>query len=93
MEDKVYVSIAAEEDHLEVSVESAGQEFIVQETGEPFRDQEAAKTTGRGWGIKLIKRFVDQVKFEKTTYGTKIVLIKKIEKSASIHQEETATRE
>jgi serine/threonine-protein kinase RsbW len=93
MDDKVYISIAAEEDHLEVSVESAGQEFIVQETGEPYRDQEAAKTTGRGWGIKLIKRFVDQVKFEKTTYGTKIVLIKKIEKSASIHQEDTAIRD
>jgi serine/threonine-protein kinase RsbW len=93
MDDKVYVSIIAEEDHLEVSVESAGQEFIVQETGEPFRDQEAAKTTGRGWGIKLIKRFVDDVKFEKTTYGTKIVLIKKIEKSASMHQEGTAIRE
>jgi serine/threonine-protein kinase RsbW len=93
MDDKVYISIAAEEDHLEVSVESAGQEFIVQETGEPYRDQEAGKTTGRGWGIKLIKRFVDQVKFEKTTYGTKIVLIKKIEKSASIHQEDTAIRD
>jgi anti-sigma regulatory factor (Ser/Thr protein kinase) len=93
MDDKVYVSIAAEEDHLEVSVESAGQEFIVQETGEPYRDQEAAKTTGRGWGLKLIKRFVDHVKFEKTTYGTKIVLIKKIEKSASIHREDTANRE
>jgi len=93
MDDKVYISIAAREDHLEVSVESAGQEFIVQETGEPYRDQEAAKTTGRGWGIKLIKRFVDHVKFEKTTYGTKIVLIKKIEKSASIHQEDTAIRD
>jgi anti-sigma regulatory factor (Ser/Thr protein kinase) len=93
MDDKVYISIAAEEDRMEVSVESAGLEFIVQETGEPYRDQEAAKTKGRGWGIKLIKRFVDQVKFEKTTYGTKIVLIKKIEKSASIHQEDTAIRE
>ena len=93
MEDKVYVSIVAEEDHLEVSVESAGQEFIIQETGEPYRDQEASKTEGRGWGIKLIKRFVDQVKFEKTTYGTKIVLVKKIEKSADIHKEDTANRE
>jgi anti-sigma regulatory factor (Ser/Thr protein kinase) len=92
-DDKVYVSIAAEEDHLEVSVESAGQEFIVQETGEPYRDLETGKAKGRGWGIKLIKRFVDDVKFEKTTYGTKIVLIKKIEKSANIHQEDMANRE
>ncbi len=93
MDDKVYVSVVAEEDHLEVSVESAGQEFIIQETGEPYRDQEAAKTAGRGWGIKLIKRFVDNVRFEKTTYGTKIVLLKKIEKSADIHKEDTANRD
>jgi anti-sigma regulatory factor (Ser/Thr protein kinase) len=93
MNDKVYLSVVVEEDQLEVSVESAGQEFVIKETGEPYRDQEAAKTTGRGWGLKLIKRFVDHVKFEKTAYGTKIVLVKKIEKSAGIHKEDTANRE
>jgi anti-sigma regulatory factor (Ser/Thr protein kinase) len=93
MDDKVYVSVAVDEARLKVSVESAGQEFILQETGEPFRDQEASKAAGRGWGLKLIKRFVDQVTFEKTTYGTKIVLVKKIEKSADIQKEDTANRE
>jgi serine/threonine-protein kinase RsbW len=93
MGDKVYVSIAADEEQLEVAVESAGQEFIVQETGEPYRDQEASKTTGRGWGIKLIKRFVDQVRFEKTAYGTKIVLIKQLQKSANVNREDAANRE
>jgi anti-sigma regulatory factor (Ser/Thr protein kinase) len=93
MDDKIYVSVAVDEDQTEVSVESAGQEFIIQETGEPYRDQEAEKKAGRGWGIKLMKRFVDHVRFEKTTYGTKIVLVKKIEKSASIHKEDTANHE
>ena len=93
MDDKVYVSVAVDEDQMEVSVESAGQEFIIQETGEPYRDHEAEKKAGRGWGIKLIKRFVDHVKFEKTAYGTKIVLVKKIERSAGIHKEDTANRE
>jgi len=93
MDDKVFVSIAVDEDHLEVSVESAGQEFIVQETGEPCRDQGIAKAAGRGWGIKLIKRFVDHVSFEKTTNGTKIVLVKKIEKPVGMRKEDTANRE
>jgi len=93
MDDKVYISVAVDEDQMEVSVESAGQEFIIQETGEPYRDHEAEKKAGRGWGIKLIKRFVDHVKFEKTAYGTKIVLVKKIERSAGIHKEDTANRE
>ena len=93
MDDKIYVSVAVDEDQTEVSVESAGQEFIIQETGEPYRDQEAEKKAGRGWGIKLMKRFVDHVRFEKTPYGTKIVLVKKIEKSASIQKEDTANHE
>jgi serine/threonine-protein kinase RsbW len=93
MDDKVYVSVVVDEEQMEVSVESAGQEFIIQETGEPYRDHEAEKKAGRGWGIKLIKRFVDHVKFEKTAYGTKIVLVKKIEKSAGIQREDTANRE
>ena len=92
-DDKVYVSVAIDEGQIEVSVESAGQEFIIQETGEPYRDHEAENKAGRGWGIKLMKRFVDQVKFEKTTYGTKIVLVKKISKYAGIQREETATNE
>jgi anti-sigma regulatory factor (Ser/Thr protein kinase) len=93
MDDKVYVSVSVDGDQVEVSVESAGQEFIIQETGEPYRGLEAGKRTGRGWGIKLIKRFVDHVKFEKTAYGTKIILVKKIERSAGMQREEKANRE
>ncbi len=93
IEKKIYVGISTEGDRLEVSIESAGQEFIVQETGEPFSDRESAKTSGRGWGIKLMKRFADKVKFEKTARGTKIVLVKKIGKSAGVQREDTANRE
>jgi serine/threonine-protein kinase RsbW len=92
-ENKIHVSIAADGDHLEVSIESDGQEFVEQETGEPFGDRDVAKTPGRGWGIKLMKRFADEVRFEKTGRGTKIVLVKKNVKSASIRKEESADRE
>ncbi len=91
--DSVHVSVAVDDDQMEVSIESAGTEFIIRETGEPFRDQEATKTAGRGWGIKLIRRFVDQVKFEKTALGTKIVLVKKIEKSAGKEKENAINHE
>lgn len=90
---KVFVSIVAKDDSLEVSVESAGREFIIQETGEPFGDPGGRKGPGRGWGIKLIKRFVDHVKFEKTARGTKIVLVKKLEKSPDLHKENVKKHE
>ncbi len=92
-ERKVYVSIVADEGRLEVSIESTGQEFIVQETGEPFSGREAAKTAGRGWGIKLMKRFADDVKFEKTTRGIKTVLIKHLDKAAREQKEDAITNE
>jgi anti-sigma regulatory factor (Ser/Thr protein kinase) len=89
----VYVSITVDADRMEVSVESAGQEFIVQETGEPVGDLTAGNAPKRGWGLKLIKRFADEVKFEKTSLGTKVVLVKKIEKSAGIPREDATNRE
>lgn len=92
-EKKIYVSVAADGDSLEVSIESAGREFIVQESGEPFGDRESMKAPGRGWGIKLMKRFADEVRFEKTARGTKTVLVKKLAKSASVQKEGKAGRE
>jgi len=90
---KVYVGIIVDGSRIEVSVESAGQEFIVQETGEPVHDQNTGNGPKRGWGLKLIKRFTDEVTFEKTALGTKVVLVKNIEKSAGVPKEDVANRE
>ncbi len=92
-ERKVHVSVAADGDQMEVAIESSGQEFIVQETGEPFGDRDTSKHAGRGWGIKVMKRFTDKVRFEKTARGTKIVLVKKLKKSAGVQKEDSTNRE
>lgn len=86
-ERKIYVGVVADEQRLEVSIESSGQEFIVQETGEPFGDCSAVRPPGRGWGIKLMKRFADDVRFEKTSRGTKTVLIKNLDSSMRTQEE------
>lgn len=93
-EQKVTVSIVAGGDDVEVAVESEGQEFIVQETGEPAGDRESAKSAGRGWGIKLMKRFADEVRFERTALGTRTVLVKHlVKKGAGVPKEDSASRE
>ncbi len=89
----LYVVFAVGSDRIEVSVESSGQEFVVQETGEPFEGRKLSKAPGRGWGIKLMKRFVDEVRFEKTRRGTKTVLIKSTAKKAGAQKESTENRE
>ncbi len=90
---KVYVGITVDGDRIEVSVESAGHEFIVQETGEPVHDHNAGNAPKRGWGLKLIKRFADEVSFEKTALGTKVILVKKIEKSTGSPRKDMKKRE
>ncbi len=92
-EKKIYISVAAAGERLEVSIESEGREFVVQESGEPFGDREGIKAAGRGWGIKLMKRFADEVRFEKTARGTKTVLVKNLAASAVAKKEEPTGRE
>ncbi len=92
-EKKIYLSFVADGDHVEVSVESAGWEFVVQETGEPFGDREHVKSSGRGLGIKMMKRFADEVRFEKTARGTKTVLVKNLAKPAVVQKDDKASRE
>jgi anti-sigma regulatory factor (Ser/Thr protein kinase) len=90
---KVRIGVIAAAGRLEVSIESDGREFVARETGEPVVDREQAKTSGRGWGIKLMKRFADEVRFEKTARGTRTILIKKLEKTADVQKEDTEDRE
>ena len=92
-DDKVRIAVSVDRDRLSVSIESAGPEFIVQETGEPFGDQGAAKVSNRGWGIKLMKRFADEVTFERIPGGTRTILIKKLETPAEVRKEDAAQNE
>lgn len=92
-ENKISLSVAVEGERMEVSIESAGREFIAQETGEPVGDHEVAKAPGRGWGIKLMKRFADDVRFEKTARGTKTILVKNVGKSTNVQKEGSVERE
>ncbi len=93
MDDTIAVTIVSERGRLEVSIEHAGPEFIVQETREPASERDAGKEPVRGWGIKLMKRFADEVRFERTVRGTKTVLIKKIGTPANAQKEDTTNRE
>jgi len=76
-----------------VSIESAGRDFVVQETGEPFADREPTKAHVKGRGIRMMNRFADEVRFERTARGTKTVLVKNLSKSAGVQKEGTADPE
>lgn len=92
-ERRLHVSIQSLPDRLEVSVESPGQEFVQAETGEPFVGTAAGEGPPRGQGVKLMKRFADEVRFERTPRGTKVVLVKQLSRTAAIQKEGVSYRE
>ncbi len=75
----IYLSLVFFEDRIEIGIESSGREFVSRDTGEPFVERFLnVDEAGRGWGIKLMKRFADSVRFEKTERGTKVILVKNL---------------
>lgn len=91
-DNKIYLTFrVAENDSLEATIESAGEEFIAQETGEPYMGRGIKEDAGRGWGIKLMKKFADSVRFEKTGRGTKVILVKSLQKSTKIEEDISAS--
>ncbi len=91
--DRLAVSIRAVQDRLEVAVESPGQEFVPIETGEPLVESVDRDGALRGQGIKLMKRFTDAVRFERTPRGTRVVLVKNISRAAAATKEGASHRE
>jgi anti-sigma regulatory factor (Ser/Thr protein kinase) len=83
---RLSVSIRSLPDRLEVSVESPGPEFVLAETGEPVVGTFDAKGSQRGQGVKLMKRFADAVRFERTARGNRVVLVKNVVRTATIKE-------
>ena len=84
---RLAASIRAFPDRLEVSVESPGQEFVQAETGEPLVEDKVREGPTRGQGIRLMKRFADAVRFERTPHGTHVVLVKYMIRSVTSTKE------
>jgi anti-sigma regulatory factor (Ser/Thr protein kinase) len=78
---KIFVRIDLVENRLAISVESFGRGVALQEDDETSANARDGGNADRRWGMKLMKNFVDEVRFEKTAQGTRVVLIKNLRKS------------
>lgn len=77
---KIIIKFIVDLNKLVVYVCNEGKGFDPSLIAKPQRD---GKTTGslyRGWGIKLMKNFMDEVTFEKTNGGTKLKMVKLMKK-------------
>lgn len=75
---KIYQKFTVEEDKIIIEISNRGL---------PMTDKNAREFTPeegrRGWGLKLMKSLMDEVKFEQTDDGTKISMVKYLEKKES----------
>jgi len=90
---RMYVTIRALPERMEVIIESPGQEFVQAETGEPFRGIGIQEGPPRGHGVRMMKQFADEVKFEKGSRGTKVILGKYLVRQPSAEREGAPHRE
>ncbi|HAS55133.1 MAG: hypothetical protein A2X56_10515 [Nitrospirae bacterium GWC2_57_13] len=72
---------------FEIAVESSGREFVSHETGAPFYKERMREDASRGWGLKLMQKFTDEVRFERTPRGTRVVLVKRFGTAEAVQKE------
>ncbi len=72
---------------FEIAVESSGREFVSHETGAPFYKERLREDASRGWGLKLMQKFTDEVRFERTPRGTRVVLVKRFGAAEAVQKE------
>ncbi|MEJ2325094.1 MAG: ATP-binding protein [Nitrospirota bacterium] len=75
---KVRLKFSINRERVEISIESPGKAFAPEGVGFPTVEEKLASGDKRGWGLRLMRELMDEVRFYPTDEGTKVVLVKKI---------------
>jgi serine/threonine-protein kinase RsbW len=73
---RVYLTFVAEEDKLLVIVRDFGKGFDPTQAERPRIKEKLKTLQPRGWGLTLIKRFMDKVEFHDIAPGTELRMTK-----------------
>lgn len=82
---KIIMKFIINYDKLTIYICNEGESFNPSSTLEADRDKNETSSSSRGWGIKLMKNFMDEVKFEKLNGGTKLKMVKHLRKKSPPH--------
>jgi serine/threonine-protein kinase RsbW len=77
-DNSVVVKFYPEKDHLKIVIEDKGVGFNPSEIKAPDIKKiiTGEESRHRGWGLKIIKSFMDDVKIESSKSGTRMTLVK-----------------
>ena len=76
-EKEVRVTIEADAEKVVVVVENEGLVFDPQALDDPRVEKKMRESNKRGWGVKLIEKFMDRAVFEPCGNGTRVRMEKK----------------
>lgn len=76
-EKEIRLSFFQRPDELEIAIENEGEVFDPLEVADPDPAAKLLDKNKRGWGIKLMKQFMDEVRYEPARGGMCLRLIKK----------------
>lgn len=65
-------------ERIEIAVESPGKAFVADAGGEPRIEDKLNSDDKRGWGLKLMRELMDEVRVESHGNNTRVVLVKEI---------------
>lgn len=74
---KVYIKFLMKEDEFELRIKDYGVGFNLQKVEEPDVENALKGKQKRGWGLKIIRSLMDEVKVDSSEKGTTITMIKK----------------
>lgn len=83
---KVFLRVFMREDQMEIIIESPGKFFRTDMEDHPGVEQSLSSGRKRGWGLKLMRRIMDDVRIERLADRTRVILIKNIKPEEVLHE-------
>lgn len=77
-EKKVFLKFTVSPERIEIAIETPGRPFEPDRGEGPTIEEKLGSEHKRGWGLKLMRTIMDEVKVERIGDKTRVVLIKKI---------------
>ncbi len=75
---KVMIRFAVSPERLEICIESPGRFFDPSAVREPLIEEKLRSANKRGWGLKLMRKIMDEVRVERVDDLTRVILVKNI---------------
>ena len=83
---KMTLRFNVQPERIEIAVESPGKAFGAESGGNPDIDQKLHSNHKRGWGMKLMRELMDEVRVETIGNRTRVVLVKNIPQESVLEQ-------